>query len=84
MADNYLIWSNQHRAWWGPNGCGYTTDHAGAGRYSREDAIFHSASAPHAKGAPEEVPVREADLLKCHEVWATTFSPAARAAAVNR
>jgi hypothetical protein len=84
MSEQYLIWSNQHRAWWRPDSRGYTTDHAQAGRYSREDAIFNSASAAHTKDAPDEVPVREADLLKCHEVWTNTFSPAARAAAVSR
>jgi hypothetical protein len=34
----YLIWSNQHRAWWAPAECGYTTVLEAAGRYSHADA----------------------------------------------
>jgi hypothetical protein len=34
----YLIWSFEHRAWWGPDECGYTEDLAQAGRYSADDA----------------------------------------------
>jgi hypothetical protein len=32
----YLIWSNHHGCWWGPNGCGYRTHIADAGRYALE------------------------------------------------
>jgi hypothetical protein len=35
---NYLIWSIEHGAWWGPNRTGYTQDIAAAGRYSFEMA----------------------------------------------
>lgn len=38
-APEYLIWSNEHAAWWRPNGCGYTRDMAAAGRYARDEAI---------------------------------------------
>jgi hypothetical protein len=34
----YLIWSNEHEAWWGPGECGYVTVISKAGRYSREGA----------------------------------------------
>lgn len=34
----YLIWSNQHSAWWGPNKNGYVRVIEAAGRYSKEDA----------------------------------------------
>ena len=34
---NYLIWSYEHDAWWGPNHCGYTNDLEQAGRYSAVD-----------------------------------------------
>jgi len=34
----YLIWSFEHRAWWGPDRCGYTTDIERAGRYTKEEA----------------------------------------------
>ena len=34
----YLIWSNEHSAWWMPNSRGYTVSRAAAGRYSLEEA----------------------------------------------
>ena len=34
----YLIWSNEHSAWWMPNSRGYTASRATAGRYSLEEA----------------------------------------------
>ncbi len=34
----YLIWSFEHRKWWGPNESGYVADIVNAGRYSRECA----------------------------------------------
>lgn len=45
MAD-YLIWSNEHRAWWMPGRCGYTTLTHEAGRYSEAaaDAILRQAN----------------------------------------
>jgi hypothetical protein len=39
MTDaKYLIWSNEHRAWWRPSHAGYTCLIEGAGRYSRAEA----------------------------------------------
>ncbi|MCR4297541.1 MAG: hypothetical protein NUV75_02125 [Gallionella sp.] len=35
----WLIWSNEHNAWWGPGCCGYPSDIASAGRYTLEQAI---------------------------------------------
>ena len=29
----WLIWSNEHNAWWRSNACGYTSDIKSAGRY---------------------------------------------------
>lgn len=34
----WLIWSNEHRAWWKPNRHGYTTRTDQAGQFSFEDA----------------------------------------------
>lgn len=34
----FLIWSNQHRAWWRPNSRGYTTFAKAAGIYTFEQA----------------------------------------------
>lgn len=72
----YLVWSNEHRAWWRPNSAGYTTHVSAAGRYSRDEAIGI------AKGArdgwswrdshiPDEIAVREADVLACEFSRAT-------------
>lgn len=36
---NFLIWSNEHRAWWRPGRCGYCTSLASAGLYTRDDAM---------------------------------------------
>lgn len=35
----YLIFSNEHQAWWGPGECGYTNDLNRAGRYTRDQAL---------------------------------------------
>lgn len=35
----FLIWSNQHNAWWGPNHIGYVTEKHLAGHYSLHDAV---------------------------------------------
>jgi hypothetical protein len=34
----WMVWSNEHRAWWGPERCGYRQDPAQAGLYSLEEA----------------------------------------------
>lgn len=34
----YLIWSNDHGAFWRPNRAGYTQDMNQAGRYAKEEA----------------------------------------------
>lgn len=37
MAEQFLIYSNHHKAWWGPNGSGYRHHIADAGRYELAD-----------------------------------------------
>ncbi len=57
---DYLIWSNQHGRWWGPNSLGYTTIISEAGRYARRSAevICANANIAIAEGAePDEVMV---------------------------
>lgn len=41
----WLIWSNEHRAWWRANGQGYTATVADAGRYTLHEGknICHEA-----------------------------------------
>ena len=43
--DEYLIWSEEHGAWWAPYERGYTRSMKAAGRYSRERALAIAASA---------------------------------------
>lgn len=66
LADPYLVWSNEHRAWWRPNSAGYTTHVASAGRYTHEKAVAICRDARNGfkhDAPPSEVPVREADVL---------------------
>lgn len=35
----YIIWSEEHRAWWGENRCGYVTKRSEAGRYTFKEAL---------------------------------------------
>lgn len=38
-AARFLIWSNEHRQWWGPAKSGYTPWINEAGRYTLSDAV---------------------------------------------
>ena len=71
MSDMYLIWSNEHRAWWNPNSSGYTTSSSAAGRYTRDEALkicFSSRDGWSGDGNPDEIPLREADVLELDEM----------------
>lgn len=63
MKDLYLIWSNEHRAWWRPDSFGYSPDIRGAGVYSRNEArdICDKATFDWTH-APNEIVVRMEDL----------------------
>lgn len=67
MSAPYLIWSNEHRAWWAPNRQGYTTDVRAAGRYERSEAISIAGTA---RGGwergknPDEIALPEADAME--------------------
>lgn len=67
-TDLYLIWSNQHRAWWRHKSAGYTTKVSSAGRYSHEEAIKICAGAHGGwnKDIPPEIPVRLDDAAACY------------------
>lgn len=62
----YLVWSNEHKAWWGPNHAGYNTCIEWAGRYSREDALGICIGARGGRrfnDNPSEVPVLYDDAV---------------------
>lgn len=67
--DDYLVWSNEHNAWWRPNRQGYTINRRVAGRYTRDEAISICAHARDGWGTgtalPSEIPVRAADADAC-------------------
>lgn len=68
MSEEYLIWSNEHRAWWRADSCGYTTALEAAGRYHRTEAIEICAGAHvgwRPGSPPSEIPIRETDALEC-------------------
>jgi hypothetical protein len=62
-----VVWSNEHRAWWGPAFHGYTRGLDDAGRYTLNDAIKICGDAlmtgAHI-GMISEIPVRLGDLRK--------------------
>lgn len=59
----YVIWSNEHRAWWGPERRGYVTNLAEAGIYGRDEAnlIARNAKFGSAPGMPNEIALPVAD-----------------------
>lgn len=62
----YLIWSNEHRAWWAPRRNGYTGDYFAAGRYSRAEAIEickRALPGSHV-GVPNEIPISTDDMAE--------------------
>lgn len=48
---NWVVWSNEHDAWWGPNHCGYYQSLLGAGLYTETEA---KAIASHSSERDEE------------------------------
>jgi hypothetical protein len=60
----WLIWSNEHRAWWRANSCGYTQLAVDAGRYTMDEAVkicraadYRSGSLMYGTGGPPETMV---------------------------
>lgn len=53
----YLIWSNEHRAWWKPDHRGYTTATLNAGVYPKDEADRICAKANYRPGVCNEVAV---------------------------
>lgn len=65
MDEQYLVWSNEHRAWWRQGRCGYTRDVRNAGRYSKEDAIAISGTARTGWTDPRRLPDELAIPMDC-------------------
>jgi hypothetical protein len=53
----WLVWSNEHSAWWRPNAAGYCTNVLDAGRYTLEEAMEHCNTRSRLPGGkpPEEM-----------------------------
>jgi hypothetical protein len=69
-APQYLIWSNEHRAWWRPKSCGYTIHVDAAGRYAHDEALEICRSAHDGwwpGSPPPEIPVLEDHAIVCVE-----------------
>lgn len=67
LADIYLIWSNEHNGWWGPNERGYVSGLQGAGEYTRDEAILICRRALPTAGHLKrisEIPVRRQDVME--------------------
>jgi hypothetical protein len=59
MSDqNWLIWSNEHGAWWRPQASGYTRNIGEAGRYTKEFADDVCSEANWQPGVINEVAVQ--------------------------
>lgn len=63
--EQYLIWSNEHKAWWGPNGNGYVRRVENAGSYSRIDAMnicFNAMPGRSGSRPLQEIPILYSDI----------------------
>lgn len=57
----WLIWSNEHKAWWGTGHRGYVKMRVDAGRYTYAEAvvIVEAANLVHMDGEPYEAMVQD-------------------------
>lgn len=65
MREPYLVWSNEHHAWWRPNSQGYAKSIEDAGVYSREEAMDIARTSRNGwtvDHTPDEIPVAVADI----------------------
>ncbi len=66
-GEKYLVWSNEHSAWWGPDCAGYTRIIANAGRYDRAKALSIAGTRDGGwhvrKGNPDEIAIPEQDAI---------------------
>jgi hypothetical protein len=69
----WLVWSNEHRAWWGPNRSQYYWDITAAGRYTIEEALKICA----ARGVERGDGINPPELIQPSPEWyAARPSPA--------
>lgn len=70
---DYLIWSNEHVAWWKAGGFGYTKRLHETRRYSRDEAIAICTKAMPGNAARSgflhELPVRDADAAEMQHAY---------------
>lgn len=67
VDDRYLVWSNEHRAWWRAESAGYASSILHAGLYSRAVAIDiadKSRNGWSVTERPDEIAVALADIPK--------------------
>lgn len=72
MSATYLIWSNEHRAWWRQGRWGYTPDIADAGHYDRAEAMAICRQAQDGRGFdknPNEIAIPVADAIEQFAAW---------------
>lgn len=65
-TSDYLVWSNEHGCWWGPNRAGYSRALKDAGVYSRDEALRICIGARGGRQFnqnPSEVPVLREDAI---------------------
>lgn len=78
----FLIWSNEHGAWWGPDRCGYVRSLGKAGRYSESEALGICANAipgtSRILGLLPELPVAESHVVEMHERFRAMLPDIAR------
>lgn len=67
VSEPYLVWSNEHQAWWGKDRCGYTRHIERAGRYERAEALSIAGTRDGGwhvrKGNPDEIAMPERDAI---------------------
>lgn len=78
----YLIWSNHHKAWWGPNGSGYRSNVNDAGRYTLADTKQWLGRGCRCCEVPE-VPVAAENVLQAGSVAPNKAITAATTAAIK-
>lgn len=62
LPSDYLIWSYEHDAWWGPGKCGYTRDETKAGRYQEAEAKEICDNANQYSATTKECMVRQGEV----------------------